>query len=731
MAKELHRTRGTEEPDDGEGRRARRRLPLVAARTGRRIEYDAARLAASIERARRVSRHGDASLSAEVADVVAYSLAAREAAAAEAGTVGQGVVDVDDLGALVERVLVELGYAAVAREYILARDRKARRREARRSDGPHGEGVGLTRLPAIRGREGTEPFDARRIAAALVEEADVDGSEAERVAAAVAGTLAGSTLRVVSTGLVRELVSNELLALGRTDALARHGVVGIPRHDLARLFESARAPLAESAPSPSARVQGRASERFEDLAAGTLLERWLLADVLSPEAAEAHRTGSLHVVGTDAPHRVVARSVPVDLLLNGPRWTRVRALGLASQVARIARDVDRLVVLEDLQVPVSSLISSSGERRAEREAPLVDLVVALGAVAIASDRDVAVARPGAEAAGPLLRALRTAVDEVGVSVQVFAALGEVEAAVGSDSETADAAEALLASGHLVPAWAPPGSDWAGPGLARTRGERGVLATGACVALNLPRLARRAGPWREDEMLRGLLEGVELAVDAIESIAALQARARSAHGSFASDRVVHAVVPAGLVDALGILGDGVARAPQGARLLGALADAVDRVGRERGVAVRVATRFADEASASLAAADARIAAAPAQPRLFSDLPRPEVALRAAYRSGFGALAGEATGDPFHGPDALAALLATVPLGTLSPGARDEALPTRADETPLRGVDSRTPAGGKPRRADGAERPWMAAWRRFEAERRTAPAAAPLPGEKSLF
>ena len=66
--------------DAADGAPRARRLPLVVARTGRSVEFDAPRLAASIERARRAARHEDPGLAAEVADIVAFSLASREGA---------------------------------------------------------------------------------------------------------------------------------------------------------------------------------------------------------------------------------------------------------------------------------------------------------------------------------------------------------------------------------------------------------------------------------------------------------------------------------------------------------------------------------------------------------------------------------------------------------------------------------------------------------------------------
>ena len=207
------------------------------------------------------------------------------------------------------------------------------------------------------------------------------------------------------------------------------------------------------------------------------------------------------------------------------------------------------------------------------------------------------------------------------------------------------------------------------GLDRAKGERGSMALGTTIGINLPRLARRAGPWREDVFLESAAQAVESAAEALVSIAAFQAEARGLHGSAASDRVSYGILPVGLLDALRILGDGIARADQGSRILGFLNEATQRMGAARGLDARLSigctTGDAEAAAVWFARCDAR-ASGPGQPRLFSDLPRPEEERPRTYAASVGELT--AKDDPRRireRAEALGSLLCTIPSGALVP------------------------------------------------------------------
>ena len=646
-------------------------LPYVRNSSGQRMAFDEARLRASIERAQREAGEVVSSLANEVADIVRFTLSSRGGRAGGEAAVLAGApqsgppLHVDEIGALVERALLEVGATGTARSYIIARDRRMRARDLGHPNAePLGGSVvssdGSTsapgpRLPSVRGATGAEPFQARRIVAALIEEVGLLPADAEQVASGVQSILAGSGLRVVSTGLVRELVSSQLLARGLGEAQRRHESVGIPRHDLAQLFQSA---TAES-------IDGLGgAQRFEDSVQRGLLRRWFLDDRLEASISQAHRTGDLFVGGLEALHRVRFRSMPAQLLLKGTGHSAFAALG---RIGRLARDTSGGLLIEDIGL----LHRALGSRQRTKQSA-GSFALTLGALGGASDRriDLAAGSQTEACVDALVDFMPSMVEAlVGEPAlpRIFAPLDCVAAAAARGSSIGDAAETLLWSGHLVPVWARAGGSWSG--LDRAEGERGSMALGAAVGINLPRLARRAGPWREDVFLEAAAEAVESAAEALVNISAFQAHARGLHGTAASDRISYGILPVGLVDALRILGDGIARADQGSRILGFLDEASQRMGAARGLDARLnvglATDDAESAAVWFARCDAR-ASGPGQPRLFSDLPRPEEDRPRAYRASVGELT--ARDDSLRireRAEALGSLLCTVPSGALVP------------------------------------------------------------------
>ncbi len=682
-------------------------LPYVRNSTGQRTAFDEQRLRLSIERAQREAGETVSSLANEVADIVRFTLASRGSQSgassarggADSAPVAGPPLHVDEIGALVERALLEVGATGTARSYIIARDRRMRARDlghpnavpspVRDGSGSVSAGGRGPRLPSVRGATGAEPFQARRIVAALIEEVGLLPSDAEVVASGVQAILAGAGLRVVSTGLVRELVSSQLLAQGLGEAQRRHESVGIPRHDLAQLFQAATAESIEG---------GREPQRFEDSVQRGLLRRWFLDDRLEASISQAHRTGDLFVGGLESLHRVRFRSIPAQLLLKGTGHSAFAALG---RIGRLAMDTSGGLLIEDLAL----LHRALGKGQSPES-----FALALGALAESSGRriDLATSAAGsAEALAEFMTAMVHALPGDPALPRIFGTLECVAAAVAQGESVADAAETLLWSGHLVPVWTRADGTWSG--LERPPGERGSMALGCSVAINLPRLARRAGPWREDVFLEAAAEAVESVAEALVNISAFQAHARGLHGTAASDRVSYGVLPVGLVDALRILGDGIARADQGSRILGFLDEATQRMGAARGLDARLSVGCtagdAEAAAVWFARCDAR-ASGPGQPRLFSDLPRPEEDRPRAYRATVGELT--ARDDPRRireRAEGLGTLLCTVPSGALVPatGPRGDAASSAARLADFQELLARAavPASGsKARRPKGA-------------------------------
>jgi len=690
----------------------------VRLRNGRVVPFDRKHIERAVRRAQDVAGEDDPPFAEEVADVVALTLSARYSQSSRSIPQREGIPHtaspprapaVSDVEDLLEQALIEMGRAPVAKAYILHRDRRERAREAltitTRPDrgGP---------MPWVRDGAGTSPWNPARIVAALMQEADLPREIAEELAERVEARVFDSGLRRLSTSLIREFVDNELMAMGLETALHRQEPVGIPRHDLRELLTRPRPRDAVSGFGAGSRRAdadrwGADPPALDGALAEALLSRYSLADVFDERTADLHKNGAIHIQGAERPHQRLSCSVPAELLLAGEP-TAHSGFELIGELARLLGDVSQGLVLEGLYSVVAPLCRTS-----RASAGLRELLAALGAVGCAAGKRLDLAAPGgrgASLAGRLVRELSVLSRESVATPRLFLAWDELAPALEGQEELAEAAEHLLRAGVLVPVWHGRTERWAAPGCRRRKVERGALACAGAVALNLPRLARQAGPWREDLMLEALATRVQNALDALESLATFQATHAAAQTTGLRQRTSFALTPVGLTQALRILGDGEVRPGVGARILGVLSEATRRFAEARGLCVVASPFFGDQARERFARIDARAPRA-SQPRLFPELPAPEAERELVYSSGYDlpdrpriphasaghagaghASAGQASAGQASAErgSALATLCGTLPCGALFPFHIPDAL---CDES----------------------RPALGVWQRFHAQR----------------
>ncbi|MCP3919851.1 MAG: hypothetical protein GY711_30325 [bacterium] len=668
------REREPKRADGGEGSGSARAVPSVRKRNGRIVPFDAARIRDAVLRAQAAVGEDDPLFAEEVTDVVGLTLVSRYPSVSDGPDAQVSIEEIQDL---VERALIEMGRAAVAKAYILYRDRRRRAREAlsvHDEDGlppePEDRPDRRGRMPLVRDGAGTTPWNPARIVAALMEEAELPRELAEDVAERVEGRVFDAGLRRVSTTLVREFVDNELRSMGFDGGRTRHVSLSIARHDLRALFHRPRnlerQTKGEYAPA-SAGVDGDV--------ASEVLRRWSLEDVLDEHSADLHRRGELHVEDLGRPHQVLVRSVPAELCLRREPTPRL-AFELLGEAAPLVRDCSYGLVVEDIGRILAPL------SRARSRVALRDVLAALGGLGAATGRRVDLAGPGGRGVLvlELLRELHAmhAAQEPAPAVflswdELAPALDPSVAGEGGGPGLETIVDELLAVGRVVPVWHSASERWVAPGCRRREREPVALACGGAVGLHLPRLARRAGPWREDLLFEELARSVQSALDALERLDAFQREGRTARGEALRQRVGFAVTPVGLPEALRILGDGEVRVDQGARILGLLSDATRRFSQERSLSVVVSPFFGVRARERFAERDLSEARA-AQPRLFADLPVPEAPSAGRYKSGYDLpriQAPETSASRQRG-HALAALLATIPSGALFPASSSDGI-----------------------------------------------------------
>jgi hypothetical protein len=608
--------------------RARVRLARVRKRDGREAPWERAKIESAVARALDAVGEADATFAREVAELVEMALVDRNTAArahrghGDDAAVLEIVPGIEEIQDLVERALVELGRAAVAKAYILYRDRRARARGALAEHAAHAAADAPSRL-RVREAAGAAPWDKGRIVAALMDEAELPRATAEDVAARVERRVLASGLGSVTSGLVRELVAGELCELGLDAALLRSASVGIARHDLGRLLRDPARGGAEwgDAGGGSGLADRQpellfAARTAADRVGAAVLERYAVEDVLGAGPAELHSRGDLHVVDLGSPHRPLCAALPAELLLEGEPGPDApfRVLG---PLAELLRGVGRAVAIEEPGPLLAPLVRSARDRGA---AGLGAFLTALAALSRASGRAVLLGSPGARHAGLSARlvaelAALTATPAGPYAPTLLFEDEDVGAALdaGLDRDV----ERLLATGRLVPAFGDEGRRCVGPGILRLWKERGALALSGAVALNLPRLARRAGPWREDAFLASLADLVRCATEICASLFAFQSSLPGFLPPRLAARPSFALVPVGLREALRVLGDGDLDPERGARALGLIAEAARRFAPPGTPRVDISAFHADQARARLAWLDRRELARDGQRWLFAD------------------------------------------------------------------------------------------------------------------
>lgn len=623
----------------GSGGRKRHDAPeSIVKRDGRRVPFERERIASAVARAQAAVGEDDLGFAQEIAELVEFTLARRHAEAVHEGEPG-----IEEIQDLVERALIELGRAPVAKAYILYRDRRTRARELAPSDSERESARGVRVALA----DGVVSWDRSRVAQALVAEIGLGRERADEIAKRVEARVVASGLRRLSDTLVREITLAELLAAGHGDAVRRHEGVNLSRAE----FEGHLNAAFESG-EPVDRALGAA-----------FFARWARREVLPERFMARHTAGDLHFVGFDSIHRFTELAVPAEVLLPGAAGSKA-PFQLLAEVARLLPCLGRGVVIEGA---AGVFAAAARSRSTDSSSPLAAWLLAARATARAAGRRVDLAHLGQRSPAVFCRfalELLRLEDSEGVDAftpRLYADLEELEGAIRHSPSVEPTLQKLLEHRLLVPTYASEAEQVVGDVCRRRARETGAVAVGGVVALNFARLARRAGPWREERLMDGLSD---LLVDALGGLAALSEWQRGHIPQRVGGvrvRARYTVAPIGLAEGLALLSDGEAQPAQGARLLGVCAEAIRRFGMEHGVDTCMVTGGAGEAAERFAALDALDRGA-AQPVLFGgDADAAPVEMPLSTGFGGGLLAG--------GPVALAELLSTIRAGVLvEPGER---------------------------------------------------------------
>jgi len=131
-------------------------------------------------------------------------------------------------------------------------------------------------------------WNRQRIVDALVREADIDYSLASEISKEVEKQIFSSSIGVLTTALIRELVNARLIERGLEKERRLHGRLGFPLYDVRQLILHQNKENANIPHSP---------EGTNLLFAEGIKREFSLYDVFSPDVGEAHSACDIHIHG--------------------------------------------------------------------------------------------------------------------------------------------------------------------------------------------------------------------------------------------------------------------------------------------------------------------------------------------------------------------------------------------------------------------------------------------------
>ncbi len=275
-------------------------LTHVRKRDGRLMPFDSKKIADAIFKAASAVGGENKTLAQDLAEVVTMFLEKNY---------GEKIPGIEDIQDTVEKVLIEMGHARTAKAYILYRDRRARVREALQVRKPIKGRNDATDISLMVGTESSDqlnPWDRERITRALEVEADLEPDIAAEIASSVEKKVIDSGLSRISTSLIRELVDNELFEKGLTARLEKQTMLGMPKYDLDTIVKAKS--------NENANISQNNPEAINLAIAEHTLKQYALKEVFSPDIADAHMLGKIHLHDLGYPTRLYCSSHSIEYL---------------------------------------------------------------------------------------------------------------------------------------------------------------------------------------------------------------------------------------------------------------------------------------------------------------------------------------------------------------------------------------------------------------------------------
>ena len=150
-----------------------------------------------------------------------------------------------------------------------------------------------------------EEWNKERIVNALIRETYLDRRTAEQISDEVETQIIGLNIRIMTSTLIRELVSAKLIEHGLEKAHKMHTRLGVALYDVEQIILHQRKHQAEFLPGPE----------LTNLSLASRIKReYALINVFSQEVADAHLRGDMYLDGLECIDRLYSIGLSLEYL---------------------------------------------------------------------------------------------------------------------------------------------------------------------------------------------------------------------------------------------------------------------------------------------------------------------------------------------------------------------------------------------------------------------------------
>ncbi|MBI5574714.1 MAG: anaerobic ribonucleoside-triphosphate reductase [Elusimicrobia bacterium] len=229
----------------------------------------------------------------------------------------------------IERVLIE---GKFDRTFYAYQKRRIRKNELRKQlkvtkRKEKADSTDLSLLVQAEVEEEISVWDKIKIVDAIVKEVKISHIDARKIANNIEKKVILSGINKITTSLLRELVDNELLALGFSTKIKKQTSLGIPTYNLDQILFSKG--------KENSNVTSHNPEAINLAVAEIILKQYALNNVFSQDISEAHLEGRIHIHDLGYPTRVYCSSHSLEYLKK--YGLRLENLDIVSNPAKHAR----------------------------------------------------------------------------------------------------------------------------------------------------------------------------------------------------------------------------------------------------------------------------------------------------------------------------------------------------------------------------------------------------------